>query len=60
MKFTPSKDGEPRADVRVTFRLTEKQVEFLKRRAKVQGRNGFHSAIVDAFWGGIGDWVEEV
>lgn len=60
MKFVPSKGGEPRADVRVTLCLTQKEVEFLQRRAKSQGRNGFHSAIVDAFWRGMGGWIEDV
>ncbi len=61
MKFTKSKDGVERADVRVTFRFTAEQIDYLKRRAAASGRNGFHSAIVGAFWGvtgGMDDWAD--
>lgn len=58
MKFTKSNDGVQRADVRVAFRFTAEQIEHLKRRAKALGCKGFHSAIVEAFHNGMGEWDE--
>jgi predicted DNA binding CopG/RHH family protein len=58
LRFTQSKDGTPRANVRVTLRLTAEEVAEIKRRAGDEGcpwrewlqqecENGFYRALLN-------------
>lgn len=62
MRFTPSKDGKERADVRITFRLSRDELAAIQEAAKADDtpwREWLMDAAEDGIWRAVTGYAND-